>query len=86
MDDLGEALGRALHVTVLRRTAVADYPTEKDDMGCFFVCLQSKAILHNLINIFYRTDTAVSEAARRKRPFPPIDETRHGMATINTQI
>ena len=29
VDDLGEALGCGAHVTMLRRTAVADYPTEK---------------------------------------------------------
>ncbi|MBN6065745.1 tRNA pseudouridine(55) synthase TruB [Aggregatibacter actinomycetemcomitans] len=29
IDDLGEALGCGAHVTMLRRTAVADYPTEK---------------------------------------------------------
>ncbi len=29
VDDLGEVLGCGAHVTVLRRTAVADYPTEK---------------------------------------------------------
>ena len=29
VDDLGEALGCGGHVTMLRRTAVADYPTEK---------------------------------------------------------
>ena len=29
VDDLGEALGCSAHVTMLRRTAVADYPTEK---------------------------------------------------------
>lgn len=29
VDDLGEALGCGAHVTVLRRLAVADYPTEK---------------------------------------------------------
>ena len=29
MDDLGEVLGCGAHVTMLRRTAVADYPTEK---------------------------------------------------------
>ena len=29
VDDLGESLGCGAHVTMLRRTAVADYPTEK---------------------------------------------------------
>lgn len=29
VDDLGEALGCGAHVTMLRRTAVADYPTDK---------------------------------------------------------
>ena len=29
VDDLGETLGCGAHVTMLRRTAVADYPTEK---------------------------------------------------------
>ena len=29
VDDLGEALGCGAHITMLRRTAVADYPTEK---------------------------------------------------------
>ena len=29
VDDLGEVLGCGAHVTMLRRTAVADYPTEK---------------------------------------------------------
>ncbi|EHK89885.1 tRNA pseudouridine(55) synthase TruB [Aggregatibacter actinomycetemcomitans] len=29
IDDLGEALGCGAHVTMLRRTVVADYPTEK---------------------------------------------------------
>ena len=29
VDDLGEVLGCGAHVTILRRTAVADYPTEK---------------------------------------------------------
>ena len=53
-DDLGEVLGCGALRTVLRRTAVADYPTEK--MMTWMLCrrLQSKMILLNLINIFYR--------------------------------
>ena len=52
VDDLGEVLGCGAHVTVLRRTAVADYPTEKMMTWDALRRLQSKMILLNLINIF----------------------------------
>ena len=58
VDDLGEALGCGAHVTVLRRTAVADYPTEK---MMTWDALQALAEQGDLDQHLLPIDTAVSK-------------------------
>ena len=58
VDDLGEVLGCGAHVTVLRRTAVADYPTEK---MMTWDALQALAEQGDLDQHLLSTDTAVSK-------------------------
>ena len=57
-DDLGEVLGCGAHVTVLRRTAVADYPTEK---MMTWDALQALAEQGDLDQHLLPIDTAVSK-------------------------
>ena len=58
VDDLGEVLGCGAHVTVLRRTAVADYPTEK---MMTWDALQALAEQGDLDQHLLPIDTAVSK-------------------------
>ena len=58
VDDLGEVLGCGAHVTVLRRTAVADYPTEK---MMTWDALQTLAEQGDLDQHLLPIDTAVSK-------------------------
>lgn len=58
VDDLGEVLGCGAHVTVLRRTAVADYPTEK---MMTWDALQALAEQGDLDQHLLSIDTAVSK-------------------------
>ena len=58
VDDLGEVLGCGAHVTVLRRTAVADYPTEK---MMTWDALQALAEQGDLGQHLLPIDTAVSK-------------------------
>lgn len=58
MDDLGEVLGCGAHVTVLRRTAVADYPAEK---MMTWDALQALAEQGDLDQHLLPIDTAVSK-------------------------
>ena len=58
VDDLGEVLGCGAHVTVLRRTAVADYPAEKMMTGD---ALQALAEQGDLDQHLLPIDTAVSK-------------------------
>ena len=58
VDDLGEVLGCGAHVTVLRRTAVADYPTEK---MMTWDALQALAEQGDLAQHLLPIDTAVSK-------------------------
>ena len=61
MDDLGEVLGCGAHVTVLRRTAVADYPTEKMMTWDALQALAEQGDLAQLDQHLLPTDTAVSK-------------------------
>jgi tRNA pseudouridine synthase B len=58
VDDLGEVLGCGAHVTVLRRTAVANYPTEK---MMTWDALQALAEQGDLDQHLLPIDTAVSK-------------------------
>ncbi|KND85011.1 pseudouridine synthase [Aggregatibacter actinomycetemcomitans serotype a str. H5P1] len=62
VDDLGEVLGCGAHVTMLRRTAVADYPTEKmmswDDLQALAEQQQDLAVLDALL---LPMDTAIAK-------------------------
>ena len=58
VDDLGEVLGCGAHVTVLRRTAVADYPAEK---MMTWDALQALAEQGDLDQHLLPIDTAVSK-------------------------
>lgn len=58
VDDLGEVLGCGAHVTVLRRTAVADYPVEK---MMTWDALQALAEQGDLDQHLLPIDTAVSK-------------------------
>lgn len=58
VDDLGEVLGCGAHVTVLRRTTVADYPTEK---MMTWDALQALAEQGDLDQHLLPIDTAVSK-------------------------
>ena len=58
VDDLGEVLGCGAHVRVLRRTAVADYPTEK---MMTWDALQALAEQGDLDQHLLPIDTAVSK-------------------------
>ena len=58
VDDLGEVLGCGAYVTVLRRTAVADYPTEK---MMTWDALQALAEQGDLDQHLLPIDTAVSK-------------------------
>ena len=58
VDDLGEVLACGAHVTVLRRTAVADYPTEK---MMTWDALQALAEQGDLDQHLLSIDTAVSK-------------------------
>ena len=58
VDDLGEVLGCGAHVTVLRRTEVADYPTEK---MMTWDALQALAEQGDLDQHLLPIDTAVSK-------------------------
>ena len=58
VDDLGEVLACGAHVTVLRRTAVADYPTEK---MMTWDALQALAEQGDLDQHLLPIDTAVSK-------------------------
>ena len=61
VDDLGEVLGCGAHVTVLRRTAVADYPTEKMMTWDALQALAEQDDLVQLDQHLLPTDTAVSK-------------------------
>ena len=61
VDDLGEVLGCGAHVTVLRRTAVADYPTEKMMTWDALQALAEQGDLAQLDQHLLPTDTAVSK-------------------------
>ncbi len=61
VDDLGEVLGCGAHVTMLRRTAVADYPTEKMMSWETLQLLSEKAELALLDQHLLPTDSAVSK-------------------------
>jgi len=61
VDDLGEVLGCGAHVTVLRRTAVADYPTEKMMTWDALQALAEQGNLAQLDQHLLPTDTAVSK-------------------------
>ena len=61
VDDLGEVLGCGAHVTVLRRTAVADYPTEKMMKWDALQALAEQGDLAQLDQHLLPIDTAVSK-------------------------
>lgn len=61
VDDLGEVLGCGAHVTMLRRTAVADYPTEKMMSWETLQLLSEQAELALLDQHLLPTDSAVSK-------------------------
>ena len=61
VDDLGEVLGCGAHVTMLRRTAVADYPTEKMMSWETLQLLSEQAELALLYQHLLPTDSAVSK-------------------------
>ena len=61
VDDLGEVLGCGAHVTVLRRTAVADYPTEKMMTWDALQALAEQGDLAQLDQHLLPIDTAVSK-------------------------
>ena len=61
VDDLGEVLGCGAHVTMLRRTTVADYPTEKMMSWETLQLLSEQAELALLDQHLLPTDSAVSK-------------------------
>ena len=61
VDDLGEALGCGAHVTMLRRTAVADYPTEKMLDWNALQSLAEQQDLSSLDALLLPMDTAVAK-------------------------
>ena len=61
VDDLGEALGCGAHVTMLRRTAVADYPTEKMLDWNALQALAEPQDLSSLDALLLPMDTAVAK-------------------------
>ena len=61
VDDLGEVLGCGAHVTMLRRTAVADYPTEKMLDWHSLQCLAEPQDLILLDALLLPMDTAVAK-------------------------
>ena len=71
VDDLGEALGCGAHVTMLRRTAVADYPTEKMLDWNALQALAESQDLSLLDALLLPIDTAVA-----KLPTLTLDESQ----------
>ncbi|MBN6071421.1 tRNA pseudouridine(55) synthase TruB [Aggregatibacter actinomycetemcomitans] len=71
IDDLGEALGCGAHVTMLRRTAVADYPTEKMMTWEALQTLAEQEDLAILDALLLPMDTAVA-----KLPALTLDESQ----------
>ncbi|PNL93372.1 tRNA pseudouridine(55) synthase TruB [Aggregatibacter aphrophilus] len=71
VDDLGEALGCGAHVTMLRRTAVADYPTEKMLDWNALQSLAAQQDLSLLDTLLLPMDTAVA-----KLPTLTLDESQ----------
>ena len=71
VDDLGEALGCGAHVTMLRRTAVADYPTEKMLDWNTLQALAESQDLSLLDALLLPIDTAVA-----KLPMLTLDESQ----------
>ena len=71
VDDLGEALGCGAHVTMLRRTAVADYPTEKMLDWNALQSLAAQQDLSLLDALLLPMDTAVA-----KLPTLTLDESQ----------
>ena len=71
VDDLGEVLGCGAHVTILRRTAVADYPTEKMLDWHALQSLAEPQDLSLLDALLLPIDTAVS-----KLPALTLNETQ----------
>ena len=61
VDDLGEVLGCGAHVTMLRRTAVADYPTEKILDWNALQSLAAQQDLSLLDTLLLPMDTAVAK-------------------------
>ena len=61
VDDLGEVLGCGAHVTMLRRTAVADYPTEKMLDWHTLQSLAEQQDLSSLDALLLPMDTAVAK-------------------------
>ena len=61
VDDLGEVLGCGAHVTMLRRTAVADYPTEKMLDWNALQALAESQDLSLLDTLLLPMDTAVAK-------------------------
>ena len=61
VDDLGEVLGCGAHVTMLRRTAVADYPTEKMLDWHALQSLAEQQDLSSLDALLLPMDTAVAK-------------------------
>ncbi|WP_109843189.1 tRNA pseudouridine(55) synthase TruB [Aggregatibacter aphrophilus] len=61
VDDLGEVLGCGAHVTMLRRTAVADYPTEKMLDWNTLQALAESQDLSLLDTLLLPMDTAVAK-------------------------
>ena len=61
VDDLGEVLGCGAHVTILRRTAVADYPTEKMLDWHALQSLAEQQDLSSLDALLLPMDTAVAK-------------------------
>lgn len=61
VDDLGEVLGYGAHVTMLRRTAVADYPTEKMLDWHTLQSLAEQQDLSSLDALLLPMDTAVAK-------------------------
>ena len=61
VDDLGEVLGCGAHVTMLRRTAVADYPTEKMLDWNALQSLAAQQDLSLLDTLLLPMDTAVAK-------------------------
>ncbi|OOF59236.1 tRNA pseudouridine(55) synthase TruB [Rodentibacter myodis] len=61
VDDLGEVLGCGAHVTMLRRTAVSDYPSEKMMTWDELQILAEQQDLAQLDHYLLPVDTAVSK-------------------------